>query len=168
MLKLMSPRSARAVLGLCALSAAATAQTNIPLSPAAQVAGARITSDQGIELVIIGAAGNAPWAGTTPHTRGDEAVGRGSVPHEYRIGRMEVTTSQWAEFLSAAMDGPVSDRLLHLVVPLRWGAAPAPSQNGGQRFAPVAGREFSPAGGITWRMAAMYCNTDHASFSCER
>ena len=70
MLKLMSPRSARAVLGLCALSAAATAQTNIPLSPAAQAAGARITSDQGIELVTIGAAGNAPWAGDgTPGDR---------------------------------------------------------------------------------------------------
>lgn len=32
----------------------------------------------------------------------DRAIGRGSVNYEYRIGRFEVTSGQWSEFLNAA------------------------------------------------------------------
>ncbi|MBY0260999.1 MAG: formylglycine-generating enzyme family protein, partial [Phycisphaerales bacterium] len=160
MLKLMLPRPALAVLGLLVLSAAAVAQTNIPLSPTAQAAGARLTTDQGIQFVTIGSPGNAPWAGNG--VTGDRAVGRGSVPYEYRIGRTEVTTAQWAEFFSAALDRPASDTLPHVSAPGFWGAAPAtPLNPGGRRFAPVPGRELSPAGNIGWRTAAMYCNWLH-------
>jgi len=118
--------------------------------------------------VTIGAAGNAPWAGTTPPTPGDRAVGRGSVPYEFRIGRMEVTTAQWAEFVNAALDRPASDRLPHVSAPARWGAVPALPQNGGQRFSVPGGNELRAAGGISWRMAAMYCNWMHNDKSSGR
>ncbi|MBY0262237.1 MAG: hypothetical protein K2Q20_07820, partial [Phycisphaerales bacterium] len=79
--KFKSAGSALAVLGLCVLSAVAVAQTNIPLSPAAQAAGARLSVDKGIEFVTVGSPGNAPWPGDG--TPGDRAVGRGSVSYEY-------------------------------------------------------------------------------------
>jgi formylglycine-generating enzyme required for sulfatase activity len=155
-------------LGVALAAGPAVAQS-IPLSPVAQAAAARITFEHGIELVTIGAAGNAAWAGTSPPTPGDRAVGRGSVGYEFRIGRYEVTTAQWVEFVNAAMDRPSTDRLPHVSVPARWGAAgAAPVNPGGARFVVPAGNEMRAAGGISWRMAAMYCNWLHNNKSSER
>jgi formylglycine-generating enzyme required for sulfatase activity len=162
------------VLGLSLLvswNAPAFAQSSIPLSPTAQAAGARITVDKGIEFVTIGSPGNAPWQGTNPPNPNDRAVGRGSVNYEYRIGRFEVTTAQWAEFFTAAYDRPANDRIPHLLPPDHWGAQPAAGVNGGTRYVVPAGNEMRPVGDISWRMAAIYCNwlcndkrTDRAAF----
>jgi hypothetical protein len=94
-----------------------------------------------------------------------------SVNYEYRIGRFEVTTAQWAEFFSAAYDRPANDRIPHLLPPDHWGAQPAAGVNGGTRYIVPAGKEMLPVGDISWRMAAIYCNwltndkrTDRAAF----
>lgn len=142
------------------------------LLPALAAAGhsrADIDPQSGIDFVRIGAPGNAPWSGTTPPTIGDMALGRGQVNYEYQIGRLEVTTSQWAEFFSAALDRPANDRLPWIAAPTFWGAVgTAPTTPGGQRFAVPAGNEMRAVGNISWRVAAMYCNWLHNGKSTDR
>ncbi len=124
----------------------------------------------GIDFVTIGAPGNAAWDGTGIGPDGDQRmIGRGSVGYEYRIGRFEVTTSQWVEFFNAAYDRPTNDRLPHLIPPNAWGAVGAtPNTPGGRRWSVPAGREMIPVGNISWRMAAMYCNWLHNDKSTAR
>ncbi len=121
----------------------------------------------GIDFVRVGALGNAPWMGDG--TKGDRAVGRGSVSYEYSIGRFEVTTGQWVEFFNAAYDRTPEDRLPHLIPPTFWGAVgTTPNTPGGLRWQVPAGNEMRPVGNISWRMAAMYCNWLHNNKSTER
>lgn len=71
---------------------------------ACAAARADIDPVSGIDLVTIGATNNAAWAGDgTPN---DQSIGRGSVGYEYRIGKFEITTAQYVEFLNAAFDRP--------------------------------------------------------------
>ncbi len=96
----------------------------------------------------------------------DPTVGRGSLAYEYRIGRYEITTSQWVEFFIAAFDRPVDDRIPWVpspsVVNMRWGAAGTmPITPGGQRWSVPAGKEMRGASNISWRVAAIYCNWLH-------
>jgi hypothetical protein len=132
--------------------------------------GGQITVQSGIEFVTIGSPGNQAWQGDgTPQ---DEAIGRGSVGYEYKIGRFEVTTQQWVEFFNAAFDRPADDRIPHLIPSDHWGAVGAtPNTPGGRRWAVPAGNEMRAVGDISWRMAAIYCNwlhndkrTDRAAF----
>ncbi len=113
----------------------------------------------GIDFVTITHPGNAPWTGDG--TGGDRAIGRGGVDYEYRIGRFEVTTSQWVEFMNAARDRPAGDSIPFVNVPSNWGAVGAAPQNGGQRWSVPSGNEMRAVGGVTWRMAAVYCNWLH-------
>ncbi len=130
----------------------------------------QIDPNSGIDFVTVGAPGNPAWTGDG--TPGDGAIGRGSVSYEYRIGRFEVTTSQWVEFFNAAFDRPRDQWLPHLVVPDFWGAvATTSTTQGGARWRVPPGREMRPVGDISWRMAAMYCNwlcndksTDRSAF----
>jgi formylglycine-generating enzyme required for sulfatase activity len=121
----------------------------------------------GIDFVTITAPGNAAWAGNG--SAQDQAVGRGSVGYEYRIGKFEVTTSQWAEFMNAAFDRPQSEWISHLLPPGQWGAAgTTPNTPGGRRWFVPAGNEMRGVGGIDWRMAAIYCNWLHNNKSLDR
>lgn len=132
---------------------------------------ADIDPNSGIDFVTITHPNNAPWAGTSPPTPGDRAVGRGSVGYEYRIGRFEVTTAQWVEFFNAAYDRPDagSAPLPFLLPPQTWGAVETASINGGtRRWRVPAGREMNAVGDIGWRMAAMYCNWLHNNKAGQR
>lgn len=142
-----------------AAPALAQSSPSIPLTSTAQASGAAVTYEHGIEFVTVGAVGNQPWGGPLPFFTDDPyAIGRGRVDYEYRIGRMEVTSGQWAEFFAAANAFPVGQRIPHVQPPLVWGGNdPALA--------------LRPAGGISWRTAAIYCNwlhnnkgTDRASF----
>lgn len=142
-------------LGACCMLAAPAAAGIDPVS--------------GIDFVTIGAPGNQPWMGATPHIPGDMAIGRGGVDYEYRIGRFEVTTAQWTEFFNAAFDRPASDRIPWLIPPTFWGAqSTAPNTPGGLRWTVPAGNEMRPVGNISWRMAAIYCNWLHNGKSTDR
>jgi formylglycine-generating enzyme required for sulfatase activity len=95
------------------------------------------------------------------------------------MGRTEVTTAQWVEFFNAALARP--DRLPFAdlrwwTTPVDWGATPDRSYEGpGTRFtlrSTIANAGLVPAGSISWRMAAVYCNwlhndkrTDAAAFA---
>jgi formylglycine-generating enzyme required for sulfatase activity len=125
----------------------------------------------GIDFVTIGAVGNQPWTGANPPILGDMALGRGRVDYEYRIGRFEVTTAQWVEFMSAAFDRPVADRIpwLNPQPPSFWGGAgAAPNTPGGRRWTVAPGQEMRPVGNISWRAAAIYCNWLHNGKSLDR
>jgi len=127
---------------------------------ASNTAHADIDPITGVDLVRIGAVGNAPWMGNGQVQ--DRAIGRGRVDYEYSIGKLEVTTAQWVEFLNAALDRPANDHIPYVAVPDFWGGAetfsPIP---GGRRFAVRPGQGLLPVGDITWRMAAIYCNWLH-------
>ena len=127
---------------------------------------AHIDPLSGIDFVTITHPGNAPWMGNG--TPDDRAIGRGGVDYEYRIGRFEVTTSQWVAFMNAARDRPANDAIPHVVVPSIWGAAGAAPQNGGQRWQVPAGNEMRAVGGVTWRTAAIYCNWLHNGMATTR
>src|SRR5438552_3798286 len=86
----------------------------------------------GIDFVNIGAPGNPAYHRDDPQGL---ITGRGSVPYEYRIGRFEVTTSQWLEFYNTfkARADAVSDTTLP--PPLIWGAQVDPTYPGpGTRY----------------------------------
>lgn len=110
----------------------------------ASTASADIDPLSGVDFVTVGAVGNAPWQGNG--TPGDRAVGRGSVNYEYRIGKYEVKSNEWAEFFAAALNRPAGDSIPHVVAPFTTGGFANP---------------WAATSGITWRTAAIYCNWLH-------
>ena len=124
---------------------------------------AAIDPNSGIDFVTIGAVNNPAWTG------GGFNNNRGSVGYVYNIGRFEVTTAQWAEFMNAAFDRPANDRIPHVIAPYGWGAiAATPNTPGARRWSVPAGNEMIPTGGISWRTAAIYCNWLHNNKSTDR
>ncbi|MFN7022709.1 MAG: SUMF1/EgtB/PvdO family nonheme iron enzyme, partial [Phycisphaerales bacterium] len=98
-------------------------------------------------------------------------VGRGGVDYEYSIGRFEVTTAQWVEFLNAALDRPAGEAIPFVSVPGTgfWGGtATTPMNPGGRRFVSRPGQEMFPVGDIDWRMSAVLCNWYHNGKSLDR
>lgn len=121
----------------------------------------------GIDFVTVGNPGNAPWTGNG--TPADQAIGRGSVGYEFRIGKFEVTTAQWCDFMNAAFDRPQADWIPHVALPGFWGATPtSPNTPGGRRWTVPAGNQMIGVGNISWRMAAIYCNWLHHGMSTDR
>lgn len=111
----------------------------------------------GIDFVTIGAPGNAAYQAADPQSFEHN---RGAVAYEYKIGRYEATSGQWAEFLNAALNRP--DPIPWVEVPIIWG--------GGQ-FAPFSvpeSRSMFAAGGATWRTCAIFTNWLHNNKSLER
>ncbi len=126
---------------------------------AAGVARGDIDPLSGIDFVNITHPGNAPWAGDG--TPDDQSIGRGQVNYEYRIGKYEITTAQYVEFLNAAFDRPQTDWIPNLQAPIGagWaGTSTTPNTTGGRRWLVPAGKEMNPVGAINWRSAAIYCN----------
>jgi hypothetical protein len=91
----------------------------------------RITYQYGTEFVTIGAAGNNNW--NPPPQFTDSMRGHGGIGYEYRIGRTEITTSQWVAFMNAAYGR--SDSIPWISIPSTWGAAADPTYSGpGRRW----------------------------------
>jgi hypothetical protein len=112
------------------------------------------------QFVTVGAPGNPVYNDPTWH--GLSSVnGRGSVAYQYRMSRLEVTTSQWMEFLNAFSGFASPNPFWRPYGPDHWGAQEDPGWTGpGERFRlrSVTSAGMLPCGGITWRMAALYCN----------
>ena len=81
-----------------------------------------------IEFVSIGNAGNAP-----------HATGYGSVDYEYRIGKYEITNSQWNAFTSAA-------------------GAPTGNPSNAYLDGAFFTGDDQPTTGVGWYEAAQFCN----------
>ncbi|MDP1662384.1 MAG: SUMF1/EgtB/PvdO family nonheme iron enzyme, partial [Phycisphaerales bacterium] len=126
---------------------------SVPFAPVAQAqnggAGPAVTYQYGIEFVTVNPLGpggvpNAPYSAGVPAERD------GSLGHTFRIGRNEVTSQQIGEFLLA-----VDQVALATGQPIPFVSFPEfIGGTGGQN--PMA-----PAGGITWRTAAIFCNWLH-------
>jgi hypothetical protein len=125
------------------------AQAALPPAPV----GVRTSTEYGIEFSTIGAANNISFAGGP----NDELAGRGTVADEYRIGRTEVTTLHWMQFVNTFVRS-VPDPL-NFASPLTWGARWSFGEWELNTSIPDAG--MVPVLGITWREAAMYCNWLH-------
>lgn len=102
----------------------------------------------GIDFVTVGAAGNRPTLPSEVPYNPELQVG--AVDHEYRIGRTEVTNTQWLEFVNAYKPYWTGrpDAIAFT------GAAIWPSPQG---YYIEAGAEQAPVA-VMWRMAARYCN----------
>jgi len=116
----------------------------------------------GHDLVTIGDPGNVPI-----DLGGQQFDGRGRVDYQYRIGRMEVTTAQWMEYVNTFSARPGGAGFTD---PWRWGAELDRSYTGpGERWklrdVPDAG--MLPVTGINWREAARYANWLHNDQSPE-
>lgn len=91
---------------------------------------------------------NNPGApGTKPF---DLNAGRGSVSYDYRISKLEITTTQWADFLNMALRQGVNLNAYSLR-PNFWGA----TRSGNQY---VANEPLRACIGLSWRAGAYYCN----------
>jgi len=135
----------------------------VALGIAAPSVMAQSNPDYDFDFVTIGAPGNAPYVGDSPFGP-PTAFGRGSVPYEYRIGRTEVTTSQWLEFVNAFTMRADFDFGLDLL-PTFWGARLDGSYSGpGLRWtlrSDVASPGMLPVQDINWRHAGQFCNWLH-------
>jgi formylglycine-generating enzyme required for sulfatase activity len=125
-----------------------------------QVAAAQPSPD-GFDWVTIGAPANAAYDRRDPNNL---ITGRGSVDYSYQLGRTEVTTAQWLEFINAALARP--DPLpLDITRPVIWGAQLDPTYSGpGLKYRLASGVENAAnlaAGGIPWRTGAVFCNWLH-------
>lgn len=132
---------------------------SVPFAPVAQAqnggAGPQVTYQYGTEFVTIGGAGNAPL--DDPNYSGRPTFGRGSVSYEYRIGRFEVTNSQWAAFYDAVSHVRATGQTVPFVQnPSYYSFSVV---NG--HYISTPGHEMDPVGGISWRTAAVYCNWLH-------
>jgi formylglycine-generating enzyme required for sulfatase activity len=120
---------------------------------------AALAQDHGFDWVTIGDLSNPAY----PGDQYGQNAGRGSIAYEYRIGRYEVTTAQWMEFVNTF--STQSDELEDFAVPLFWGAVPDPTYDGpGQRYTlydAIPDADMLPVLGMDWREAAMYCNWLH-------
>jgi hypothetical protein len=121
---------------------------------------AQVDPNSGVDFVTIGAVGNAPYQNPNSPLNG-----LGGVNYEFAIGRLEITSSQWADFLNAVFDRPAGDEIPFRSRPASWGASSATPLNSANpqalRWRVSASNELVPVGGISWRSAAMYCNWLH-------
>lgn len=130
--------------------------------------------DSEFRWAVITDVGNAPYTSSgIGGPRGGLvypfAEGRGSVDYVYRISTLEVTTTQWMEFLNAI--APLQSTALTWGRPSHWGAEDDPSQPSGnyrlRSDVPNAG--MIPVHAVSWRHAAMYvnwlCNDKQAALS---
>ncbi len=115
----------------------------------------------GIDFVTVGAVGNRGYDGPDPQGL---VGGRGGVSYEYKIGRFEITTSQWLDYYNAFSARSDAVPASQLGLPVFWGATRDTSYAGpGTRYRLVADANAGmfPVGGLSWRQAAMYCNWLH-------
>jgi hypothetical protein len=107
-----------------------------------------------------------------PTLSGTPVAGLGTVPYEYRIAKMEVTTAQWVEFVNTfSMQPDFPGRMfdnrsfVSQAESAFWGAFRDSTYTGpGVRYAyegPGYDGSLVPVMSISWRDAALYCNWLH-------
>lgn len=129
-----------------------------PLVAVAMPAFGQPVPDYDFQWSTVGAAGNAPYTGTLGTLQG-----RGSVAHEFRASRLEVTTSQWLEFFNTFSTQGLSLPFVNRP-PVFWGATRDFDYSGpGVRYRLVdsVNAGMFPVGGMSWRDSAMFCNWLH-------
>jgi len=111
-----------------------------------------LAQDDGFDWVTIGDPGNVGYDRPDPAFR---VSGRGSVSYEYRIGRTEITTGQWLEFVNAF------GNQLPQIEPVHWGAYRVFAGDPWVLRTDVPDAAMLPVAGISWEDAALYVNWLH-------
>ncbi len=126
---------------------------------AASVACAQSVPNYDFQWATVGDLNNGGYDGPTPFGL-KMLLGRGSVDYTYRISKLEVTTSQWMEFVNTYSTR--GDEWRFFGEPTFWGAVVDPSYQGpGRRYSlrtDVANAGMLPVVRMTWRDSAMFCN----------
>jgi formylglycine-generating enzyme required for sulfatase activity len=144
--------AAVAPIGVCC----ALALADLPPIPAgASSAGAQVVNRYGSEYVII-PGGNPAFYGAdhlaNPYYGGTTFDGGGSVPYGFGIARTETTAAEWCEFVNGYApywQGTATDPRLRSFMLGR-------DSNG--RYTYDASVARVPVSGISWLVAASYCN----------
>lgn len=133
------------MLALAAVAAPLTAQQSPP-------------PDYGFEFVTIGDTDNSAYNGLD---LGSTVTGRGSVGYEYRIARFETRTSQFLGFMNTL--GRLSPQTAIFQAPGSWGGVGFVEPDDTVRFELAARPNAAdqPVIGVSWRLAAIYCNWLH-------
>jgi len=98
------------------------------------------------ETVLVGSPGNPP-----------DSTGFGAVNYAYRIGKYEVTNTQYCEFLNAvASDDPHG--LYHDGMAGEYGGIRREGQSGAYRYSLKKGMENKPVGFASWHNALRFAN----------
>jgi formylglycine-generating enzyme len=129
-----------AVCGLLAPSAGRPVWANILKMPAGQTS---------LEFVTVGDAGNAKLGN-----------GLGAVAYTYQMGKYEITTAQYCEYLNAVASTDtygLYNPLMALLVQPGCGIIRSGSP-GSYSYSVVPGRESFPANHVSWASAARFCN----------
>lgn len=136
-----------ATLGVLALTAGALAQ-GVP--------------DYDFDWITIGDPGNPAYDRDDPFFR---VLGRGSVDYNYRISKLENTTTQWMEFVNTFSTQSDDFDIANFGRPAHWGAIEDGSYNGpGIRWKldpSIPFADMLPVVGLTWREGALYANWLH-------
>lgn len=149
-------------MGVGMFSTRVLCTVSVLLSGVGTVVRAQPAPDYDFQWATVGSPGNPAYQAPFPPSE-DTVHNRGSVPYEYRISRLEVSTAQWLEFQNAFAEVPGNP--LYFGPPGHWGATISRVIPSTGRFVyslvglPNAGQ--LPVGGMSWRDAARYCNWLH-------
>jgi formylglycine-generating enzyme required for sulfatase activity len=133
----------------------------LALLPALASAQAQTPPDYGYQFATVGAVNN-PAFNDPSYPFFSPTLGRGSVSYQYRIAKTEVSTGQWVEFLNTFSNYATPHRQWDSMFgPTFWGAFEYSTSPAGGTIFKVSSAPNAvsyPVGGISWYMAALYCN----------
>lgn len=110
-----------------------------------------------IEWVTVGDPGNAPLM----RTQADGTSGYGQVDYEYRMGKYEITNSQYAEFLNAVASTDTNQLYWTLMGGQIWGGITRSGANGNYTYAVKPNFDDKPVNYVTWYDCARFANWLH-------
>lgn len=116
---------------------------------------ARTPPDYDFDFANIGAVGNTAYDGPDPYSA-PPLTGHGRVDYAYRMSKLETSTGQWIEYLNTFSTTAASIPFWKTTGMTFWGGERVTGETFRLRDIPNAAR--LPVPGISWRMAAMYCN----------
>ncbi len=122
---------------------------------------AQTPPDYNFQFATVGAPNNPAFQDPT-YPFQTSTIGRGSVPYFYRISKLEITTGQWVEFLNSYANYAVPHPKWNTIYgAIFWGGYEQGTTPGGGTLFGISSAPNAasyPVGGISWYMAALYCN----------
>lgn len=110
-----------------------------------------------MDWVDVGDPGNPEW----PGVKKDGTEGYGAVDYSFRMGKYEVTNSQYADFLNAVATTD-SNNLFHTSMETHYiGGITQTGTSGSYTYSPKANMDNKPVNYVSWFDAARFANWLH-------